>query len=425
MPEILTVTSIGPKGDGIASIDDRVVYIARASVGDQVMVDIRESSDGILRGKILEVISQGTDRILPPCVYYDTCGGCQVQHISEDSYKDWKTASIKSALERAQIEPEVWGEPVFIPNATRRRATLAAFKESKDVTLGFHQSRSHDVQPIEECLLLTPSLNNIVANLKPWLARFLKEQTPTDILIQDIDKTVEMIVIGPLSRSGEPDTFQRKIIAEMCEELGIARVGWQAKDFAPIEPVISIVPVTKKYGDMIVDISMGSFLQPSMEGEAALVSLVMEGMPKKSKLKIADLFSGCGTFTGPALKFGMVHAVEENPSAITALLTGTKRVQGLTVEKRDLAAEPLVTRELRNYDVVIFDPPRAGAKEQCEKLAKSTVKTVIAISCNPVTFARDAKILIDGGYQFKKLTGVDQFIWSTHTEVVGIFKRPD
>ena len=425
MSEILTVTAIGPKGDGIAKIDERVVYIPRTAIGDQVSVEIRESTDGILRGKVLEIISQGPDRILPPCVYYDTCGGCQVQHLSEASYKAWKLETISTALARTQIEPEAWGEPVFIPSATRRRATLAAFKESKEVTLGFHQSKSHEVRPIEKCLLLTPSLNNLVANLKPWLARFLKEQTPTDILIQDIDEAIEMIIVGPLSRSGEPDTMQRKIIADMCEALGIARVGWQKKEFVEIEPVISILPVTKKYGDMIVDISMGSFLQPSREGEAALVSLVMEGMPKKSKMKIADLFSGCGTFSGPALKFGHVHAVEENPSAVKALTTGTRRVQGLTVEKRDLSAEPLVTRELKNYDVVIFDPPRAGAKEQCEKLAKSTVKTVIAVSCNPVTFARDAKILIDGGYEFKKLTGVDQFVWSSHTEVVGIFKRPD
>lgn len=423
MSEILTIESVGPKGDGIASIDGRIVYIPRTVKGDQVRVEIKETNDGLLRGKVLEFISHGSDRILPPCVYYDTCGGCQVQHIGDAQYKIWKSEGVNATLARAQIAPEIWGENVFIPNATRRRATLAAFRESKEVTLGFHQSKSHEVQPIEKCLLLTPALNNLVLNIKPWLAKFLKEQTPTDIQIQDVDDAIEVIIIGPLSRSGEPDTIQRKIIAEMCEELNIARVGWQKKEFAEIEPVISITPVTKKYGDMIVDISMGSFLQPSSEGEAALVALVMDAMPKKKKLRIADLFSGCGTFTGPALKLGTVHAVEENPSAVAALQTGTKRVQGLTVEKRNLDAEPLTVRELKNYDVVIFDPPRAGAAAQCEKLAKSNVQTVIAVSCNPSTFARDAKILIDGGYKFKKLTGVDQFIWSVHTEVVGVFTR--
>ncbi len=424
MSEILTIKSIGPKGDGIAEFNGQPVYIARTSKGDQVNVEIKETNDGVLRGKVVEYISHGADRVLPPCVYYDSCGGCQVQHISDEQYKIWKIESVQAALTRVQIAPEMMGEPVFISNATRRRATLAAFKEGKNVTLGFHQSKSHDVQPIEKCLLLTPSLNGLVENIKPYLARFLKEQTPTDIMIQDIDNAIEMIIVGPLSRSGEADTNQRKIIAEMCETLNIARVGWQKKEYAPIEPVISITPVSKKYGDMIVDISMGSFLQPSSEGEAALVSLVVDAMPKIKKMKIADLFSGCGTFTGPALKFGHVHAVEENAAATEALQTGMKRVQGLTVEKRNLAAEPLTLRELKNYNVVIFDPPRAGAKEQCEKLAKSTVKTVIAVSCNPSTFARDAKILIDGGYRFKKMTMVDQFIWSSHTEVVGIFERP-
>ncbi len=423
MSEILTIESIGPKGDGIATLDGRTVYIARGVTGDKVKVEIKENSDGLLRGRILELVSGSAERITPPCQYYDTCGGCQIQHINERSYRDWKISGIKMPLARAGVEPEVWGEPVFIPNATRRRATLEAFKESKDITLGFHQLKSHEVQQIDHCLLLTPALNHLIENMKPFLVRFLKEQTPTDIQIQEIDGAVEMVIIGPLSRSGEADVTQRKIIAEMCETLNIARVGWQPRDFAPIEPVISIAPVTKKYGDMVVDISMGSFLQPSAEGEAALGSLVMEGMPRKKKQKIADLFSGCGTFTGPALKMGTVHAVEENQDAITALQTGARRVPGLTSEKRNLDAEPLTVRELKNYDVVILDPPRAGASAQCEKLAKSTVQTVIAVSCNPATFARDAKILIDGGYKFKKLTAVDQFVWSTHAEVVGIFKR--
>lgn len=423
MSEVLTITAIGPKGDGVAMLNDQPVYIPMTVTGDTVRVDIRESSEGILRGTVLEIISHEDSRVKAPCEYYDTCGGCQLQHVSEDNYKEWKIGNVKSALARVGVEAQSWGENIFIPNATRRRATLAAFKESKDVTLGFHKARSHDVQPIEDCMLLTPRLNELIAQLKPWLARFLKEQTPTDIQLQDIDGVVEMVVIGPLSRQGEADTFQRKIIADMCEALTIARVGWQSKEFAVIEPVISIAPVTKKYGEMIVEIPMGTFLQPSREGEEALVSLVMAGLPRKKKMKIADLYAGCGTFSGPALKAGTVHAVEENPSAISAIQSGSKKVQGLTAEKRNLSAEPLVTRELKNYDVVIFDPPRAGSKEQCEKLAKSVVPTVIGVSCNPVTFARDAKILIDGGYKFKSLSIVDQFIWSTHIEVVGIFNR--
>lgn len=423
MADILTIQRLGPKGDGIAMLDGQVVYIAKAVPGDQVSVDITESSEGILRGRVLEFISHGNDRITAPCAYYESCGGCQVQHVNETHYKGWKHDTIRATLDRAKIAPEKWNDPIFIPHATRRRATLAAFKESKEITLGFHQSKSHDIQSIEDCLLLTPALNSLVQDIKPYLIRFLKEQTPTDIQLQDVDGAVEMIITGALSRSGEADTQQRKIIAEMCEDLKIARVGWQPKEFSEIEPVISIEPVVKTYGDMKVDIPMGAFLQPSAEGEAALTALVMAAMPKKKKMKIADLYAGCGTFTGPALKHGTVHAVEENGLAVTALSQAARKVPGLTMEKRNLAAEPLTVRELKNYDVVIFDPPRAGAKEQCEKLAKSNVETVIAVSCNPATFARDAKILSDGGYKFISLTSVDQFIWSPHMEVVGVFSR--
>ena len=424
MPEILTIESLGPKGDGVATIDGRKVYVPRGAVGDTLNLDIRENSDGVLHGSILEIISHGEGRVAAPCIYYEACGGCQIQHIPETNYRDWKIATVDAALSRVGVSPEIKSEPVFIPNATRRRATFAAFKIGKEVTLGFHQAKSHNVQAIDHCLLLTDSMNTLLANIKPWLAKILKEKTPTDIQIQEIDGGIEVILIGPLSRNGEADTVQRKLIAEMCEELMISRVGWQAKDFADLEPVISISPVTKKYGDMVVEIPMGMFLQPSSEGEAALAALVMAGMPNsKGKMKIADLFSGCGTFSGPSLKLGTVHAVEQNKRAVTAVQLAAKKVPGLTAEQRDLALEPLTTRELKNYDVVILDPPRAGAKEQCEKLAKSTVPTVISVSCNPATFARDAKILVDGGYKFKKMTMVDQFIWSPHTELVGIFSR--
>lgn len=423
MTEILTIERLGPKGDGIALLNGQIIYVAKAVPGDRVEVEISETGEGVWRGKVVNFIEHGAERIAAPCAYYDTCGGCQIQHVNDTQYKEWKQNSIRALLERADLTPQKWGEAVFIPHATRRRATLAAFKTGKEITLGFHMAKSHTVQSVEHCLLLTPALNDLVPKLKPWLVRFLKEQTPTDIHLQDVDGAVEMIITGALSRSGEADTIQRKLIAEMCEELRIARVGWQAKEFSEIEPVISILPVVKTYGDMKVDIPMGAFLQPSAEGEAALVSLVMQAMPKKKKMKIADLYAGCGTFTGPSLKSGTVHAVEENGRAVEALFGASKKVPGLTAEKRNLAAEPLTVRELKNYDVVIFDPPRAGAKEQCEKFAKSAVETVIAVSCNPSSFTRDAKILISGGYKFKALTIVDQFIWSPHTEIVGVFSR--
>jgi 23S rRNA (uracil1939-C5)-methyltransferase len=288
--------------------------------------------------------------------------------------------------------------------------------------MGFHSPRSNEIIPIDECLVLTPRLNEVLISLPVWLAKFLKENTLTDIQLQDVDGAIDMVVIGALSREGEADVGQRKIIADMCAALNIARVSWQRKEFAVIEPVIDILPVVKKFGEINVEIPAGAFLQPSQQGENALVDLVIAGMPKIKKMRILDLYAGCGTFAGAALAKGSVHAVEEHAGAVSAL----KRVRysgNFTAEQRNLSQEPMTVRELRNYDVVILDPPRAGAKEQCEKIAKSDVKRVIAVSCNPATFARDAVILMKGGYRLDKLTLVDQFIWSPHSEIVGIFSR--
>jgi len=421
MAEIVEIEFVGPLGDGIATYQGHPLYIAGAVQGDVVSVDIRKSEDGQLRGNIIEWHQQGAGRIDAPCPYFNTCGGCITQHLSPEYYPEWKISSVRAVLDRAKIVPELWGDPVFIPHATRRRASFAAMRTGKEVRLGFHLPKSNDIVRIDNCIVLTPRLNEILARIGPWLAKIIKEQTLTDILLQDVDGAIDMVIVGALSRAGEADVGQRKIIADMCAELQIARVSWQKKEFAEIEPVIDLNPVVKRSGKIDVEIPAGAFLQPSREGEEALVRIVMAALPKIRKMKIADLYAGCGTFAGAALEQGTVHAVEEYPAAVTALQK--VKAAGLTAEKRNLSAEPLTVRELRNYDVAIFDPPRAGAKEQAEKLAKADLKKIIAVSCNPVTFARDAGILINGGYKLRQLTLVDQFIWSQHSELVGVFSR--
>ncbi|HNS45199.1 MAG TPA: class I SAM-dependent RNA methyltransferase, partial [Alphaproteobacteria bacterium] len=210
---------------------------------------------------------------------------------------------------------------------------------------------------------------------------------------------------------------------EACD---FARVSFRKDTFAVPVTQVRMVALKKTSGALNVEVPAGAFLQPSKEGEAALVGAVMSALSSRKlgkKDKIADLFSGCGTFAGHILERYSVHAVEGERQMAETLAEAAKGNARFSAEWRDLFKEPVSTRELRDYSAVVFDPPRAGAKEQCQKLSKSSVPLIIGVSCNPATFARDAKILTAGGYKFKTAQMVDQFTWSTHSEIVGVFEK--
>jgi 23S rRNA (uracil1939-C5)-methyltransferase len=366
------------------------------------------------------------DVIAPPCPHYESCGGCRLQHLKEDVYRTWKEDAVRGVLAQNGIAPEEWAPSVFIAAGRRRRATFAARKKGGTVTLGFNGFRSHDLVDIGSCMLLTPRINAVIPSLRESLADIIPEGESVDVFLQNVGEQVDCVLTGDVIAGGKKDLSSKQIalLARMADLIGLARISLRKGERDIPETQIDLMPIRAQFGALTVDIPPSAFLQPSAEGEAALVAAVMNGIGKGSKKrKIADLFCGCGTFTGPLAAASQVHALDGDRAAIVSLRKAAKGFVNLQAEERDLFREPLGPRELRNYDVVVLDPPRAGAASQAAQLAKSTVPNAVYVSCNPETFARDAKIMLAAGYALKSIQMVDQFIWSSHAELVGVFYR--
>lgn len=419
MTSTVTIQSLTAKGDGVAACDGQPVYVSRAAPGDELRLSLTQGKNATL-GHIEEIVSPGPDRIAAPCPHYVVCGGCQIQHLEMQAYRSWKENSVRDMIAKAGVTPDTWLPPVFIPQATRRRVTFGALRRGQDLTLGLNGYRSDKIYDQHICLLLTPALNDMRDRLRPYLLRILPDGKLTDVSLQDIDGSIEVILTGDFR---DIAAARMQAITEAIHALGLCRIGWRAAPFDPPEIWLSLLPATKAFGKLVVDVPPAAFLQPSREGEAALVDSALAGCTGGKKLKILDLFAGCGTFSGPLLAHGSVHAVETDRASVQALQKAMSRARGLSVERRDLFREPVTVRELNAFDYVVFDPPRAGAKAQCEMLAKSKVPRIAGVSCNPFSFITDAKILMQGGYRLETLQLVDQFIWSSHSEVVGIFSK--
>ncbi len=258
--------------------------------------------------------------------------------------------------------------------------------------------------------------------LKPYLFSFLNNNSEVYIFIQDIEGQIELVFTGELPKDRKESDLL-KLLAELCKSCNITRIGHRTKELLPIETLISLQTIQKKFGNVTVTVPIGNFLQPSTEGEMALMNIIRSYLPNK-KFTAMDLFSGIGTFTSLLLeKNAVITAYEIDKVAVLNLQKALSVSPKSKAEQRHLFNEPVSAREMKDTDIVILDPPRVGASEQCEKLGSSKVKKIIYVSCNPASFARDANILINGGYRFTDLHIVDQFIWSSHAEVVGVFTR--
>jgi 23S rRNA (uracil1939-C5)-methyltransferase len=364
-----------------------------------------------------------TAHVTPPCAHFGECGGCQLQHINDATYQSYKTQIVIDLLHKNNIKPARIHDTIFIPQGVRRRVTFVCERKGTNVIMGFNQRRSHDIVPIDTCLLMTPALQSSFDRLKISLHPILKDNARTDIFLQDIGGDIEMVITGAINRDRpEPDLL--KHMAQIAEQCGLARIGVRKTEFDMPETMISLKQMTKDFSGLNVTIPMGAFLQPSDEGETTLVNIVLNHLPQKKKIIAMDLFAGCGTFTGALLpRVAQVMAYELDQLSVDCLQKSLAGRGKSYAEQRHLFQEPVVAREMKNVDVVVLDPPRAGAKEQSQTLAKSNVPLVIYVSCNPQSFVRDADILARGGYVCSDIYAVDQFKWSSHMEVVGIFHK--
>lgn len=418
--ETLPIHALGAHGDGVHQAARTRIYVERALPGDTVTAALREGDDGLWRGDLVDVVTPSPHRASAPCPHYDACGGCSLQHATPTFYKDWKVALVRDALAKRDLAPLVWQEPVFLPAGARRRVTFAALKKNNAVSLGFNRRRSHQVTDVPGCLAVAPAIMELRARLATSLAPVLKEGKEADVFIQTIDGRTELVITGPVGKTGRPDLAVHEAMARLGEEAGIGRIAWRPRARDVPEIMLERTPLVAQFGALSVTLPPLAFLQPTRAGEEALVSALLALLPQNGTF--ADLFAGCGTFTGSMLARGHVDAFEGSADAVRAM-DKAKGALPLRATVRDLFRNPLRPDELKRYDAAVFDPPRAGAQAQAAALAASSVPRIIGVSCSPASFARDARLLVDGGYKLESVRVVDQFTWSHHVELIGAFVR--
>jgi len=417
----LTIETIGAQGDGIARHNGKIIYIERALPGETITADIQEDRDGISRGRLIQVVDASSDRREAPCRHYPICGGCHVQHMTESAYHQWKIAKVQALFMAKGISPAQWNTPVFIPAGTRRRATFSVYRQKEQLIIGYHKRRSPHVIDLDECLLLDHDILPLVQKLRSFLTDMVVDRQFYDLFIQKCDNGFDMVLTGVRRNKKTYDLAFLEAAAAIIRETRILRIGVRAREHDAVEIIVESGKPLVTMGALRVPVPPHAFLQPSVTGQAVLSETAIDYLGDSVQGKVADLFAGCGTFTGAVIDAGgQCDAYESEIAAVNAVKQSGHR----GVFTQNLFTNPLTKPQLKQYDAVIIDPPRAGSKAQSEIMALSNVPKIVSISCNPVTFARDAKILTDGEtYRLERLKIVDQFIWSPHVELIGLFVR--
>lgn len=392
------IIRIAAKGDGVTA-DGR--HVPGAVPGDRLDAD----------GQLIP----GLHHVVPPCRHFSTCGGCQLQHADESALARFVTERVVHAAEGQGIIAETVAPAHLSPPQARRRATLHAQRHGKAVVLGFHEARSHQIVDIGECPILRRELSALVAPLRKMLALW-SGKFAADIELVLVDQGVVCGIKG--IRAG--GLAQTEAMLDFARDNALARLTVD-DGFGP-ETVWEPQPATITLGGVPVGFPAGAFLQATDDGEAALVAAAQEWLAGVTP--IADLFSGLGTFALALAGPQKVLAAEAARDAHLACQQAARR-SGKPVfpQHRDLFRNPLLADEIGKFGAILLDPPRAGAREQVEQIAQSTVSRVVYISCNPASWAKDAKRLVEGGFVLQEVRPVGQFRWSTHVELASLFVR--
>ena len=401
------IEDLGAGGDGVA--EGGAVFVPFTLPGERVAL-VRQGSRGTAR----EVLEPAPHRVAPPCPHFGRCGGCALQHGSDALLADWKRALVLRALASRGIDGVEVRPCLTSPPRSRRRITLSARRRRKGSLVGMHAVGSDEVVPLERCELADPALVGMIERLDPiaTLAASRKGEAKITLVASEGGVDCAVSAAKPLDRAG------LALASGAAVEADLARLAWNG------ETVVTLRPPVQVMGGAKVVPPPGGFLQATPQGEAALVEAVREAAGDAAR--IADLFAGCGTFALRLAERAEVTALEADGAALEALNAAWRRAEGLkrvTVERRNLFRRPLTPAELASFDAVVIDPPRAGARAQAEALAASAVPRIAAVSCNPATFARDARFLIDGGYRLDWVQPIDQFRWSPHVELAAAFSR--
>lgn len=404
----LRIERLGHLGDAIAQGPEGPVYVAGALPGEVVEGEVTAG-----RMAAPAIVTPSPDRVRAPCPHYRACGGCVLQHASDAFVAGWKVDVVRTALAGQGLEAPIRALHSSPENA-RRRATLAGRRSKKGALVGFHTRASDTVVEVPECRVLRPELLALVPALRQATLLGASRKGEIAFSVSWSESGADVAATG--GKDPDPELFAA--LAQLAEASDLARLSWNGT------PLANRRPAQQCFGKARVTPPPGAFLQATVEGEARLVAAVREAVGKAAK--VADLFAGCGTFALPLAEGAEVHAVEGEAEMVAALLAAGRTTPGLrriTGEARDLFRRPLLPDELAGFDAVVLDPPRAGAEAQVIELARSAVPMLAYVSCNPVSFARDARLLVAAGYAINWLDVVDQFRGSAHVELVACFTQ--
>jgi 23S rRNA (uracil1939-C5)-methyltransferase len=413
------IEALGARGDGIARLGGQRVFVPLTLPGDRLTVRPGPRREGGFAAEPL-AWHERAPRAAPRCPHFGACGGCQLQHLVPAAAAAWQRAQVATALARRGLDGVAIAPPPPLPPASRRRARLAFARQGGRIALGFRARAGHTVVDVAACAVVLPEIEDLLPALRAALADLPLAARAGEALVTATEGGLDLVLLTATA----PGLADREGIAALAQAQDVARVSWQGATEAEPEVIVQRRPVHVTFGGVPVALPPGAFLQASAPAEAQIRTAVGEAIGEVATA--ADLFAGCGTFGLPLAAAGCrVHAVEAQLTMLKALADAARAARfadRLTAEARDLERAPLAGPELR-FDAAILDPPRAGARAQAEALAASKVLRIAMVSCNPASFARDARILVDGGFALTAVRLVDAFAWSAQIELVGSFLR--
>ena len=403
------IARLGARGDGIAEVGGRQVYVPYALPGERVLV----AGSGA-RVELRGVVSASADRAAAVCRHFTVCGGCATQHIARGTERAWKTELVRVAFSQQGIDAPLL-PMVSVEAGSRRRAVFAARRAGGGAVFGFHGPHDDTIIDLGECPVVAPGIASRLAVLRALVAPLLSRSGEARITVTEADNGIDVAV-----NEGKPQLSvdERAEISRLARAASIIRLCIDGMTvFEAAKPFIG-------FGRAKVELPPGVFVQAVPEAERRMTEMILAACGKAKR--VADLFSGVGTFSFPLAAKAEVLAVDSDKAAIGALVEAARRTQGIkpvVAKVRDLFSEPLSTKELEGFDAVVFDPPRAGADAQARRIAGSKVAVVVAVSCAPGTMARDVATLIAGGYELESVTPVDQFVFAAHVEGIAVLRR--
>jgi 23S rRNA (uracil1939-C5)-methyltransferase len=414
----LDILEIGSRGDGIAVHEGRRYFVPYTLPGETVEVAPQgERGEGIA-ARLVEVLTPSRHREPAPCAHFTTCGGCVLQHWRRHAYTAWKVELIARALAHRGVQAPAFEPPLVGAPGERRRADFVLRRQGARVLAGFHERASPRIVDVGTCVVARPAFSALLPALRASMLEILPDGGGADAIANETDSGLDLLVRP--HRRIDLSLQGREALVALAEQTDLARVSWG--DRASVEPIVARRTPMLLFGDARVDPPPGVFLQATRRAEFGMRAAVAAWTGNAKQ--VADLFAGIGALSlGRAGKLALFES--DQPSVVAVQAAARRLVTGrVGAERRDLFRNPLTQQELDAFDAVLLDPPRAGAAAQCAEVARSKVARVVYASCDPGTFARDARTLQDAGYRLEKLLPIDQFLWSPHVESIALFQRP-